>query len=35
MAYRHYGFWYCMDTLRDKVRLEKLWEEGAPWKTWE
>ena len=36
MAYRHEGFWQCMDTLRDKVRLEKLWEAGnAPWKTWE
>lgn len=36
MAYKHDGFWQCMDTLRDKVLLEKLWEEGhAPWKTWE
>ncbi len=35
MAYRHEGFWQCMDTLRDKVRLEKLWESGdAPWKSW-
>ena len=32
MAYRHSGFWQCMDTLRDKVLLEKLWESGdAPW----
>ena len=30
------GFWQCMDTLRDKVRLEELWESGeAPWKVWE
>ena len=35
MAYRHDGFWQCMDTLRDKNRLEKLWNDGAPWKTWE
>ncbi len=35
MAYRHDSFWQCMDTLRDKVLLEKLWSEGeAPWKTW-
>jgi glucose-1-phosphate cytidylyltransferase len=35
MAYQHYGFWQCMDTIRDKVRLESLWETGdAPWKVW-
>lgn len=35
MVYRHRGFWQCMDTLRDKVLLEKLWESGdAPWKVW-
>jgi glucose-1-phosphate cytidylyltransferase len=35
MAYRHYGFWQCMDTLRDKKLLEGLWENGtAPWKSW-
>ena len=34
-AYRHEGFWQPMDTLRDKNRLEKLWEDGnAPWKIW-
>ena len=34
-AYRHEGFWQCMDTLRDLRYLESLWE-GAnpPWKTW-
>lgn len=32
-AYRHEGFWECMDTLRDKRYLESLWEGGnAPWK---
>jgi len=36
MAYRHHGFWQCMDTLRDKVLLESLWDSGnAPWKMWE
>jgi len=35
MAYKHKGFWQPMDTLRDKMHLEELWEEGkAPWKTW-
>jgi glucose-1-phosphate cytidylyltransferase len=35
MAYKHEGFWQCMDTLRDKSLLEELWEKGsAPWKTW-
>ena len=34
-AYKHQGFWQPMDTLRDKVRLEALWEAGeAPWKVW-
>ena len=35
MAYRHRGFWQCMDTLRDRERLERLWVSGgAPWKRW-
>jgi len=34
-AYRHDGFWQCMDTLRDKRYLEGLWSSGSPpWKTW-
>lgn len=34
-AYRHEGFWQCMDTLRDVRLLESLWQEGkAPWKVW-
>jgi glucose-1-phosphate cytidylyltransferase len=33
-AYSHDGFWQPMDTLRDKIYLEQLWEEGAPWKLW-
>lgn len=33
-AYRHEGFWKCMDTLRDKQELEALWDSGkAPWKA--
>lgn len=36
MAYRHHGFWQCMDTVREKHILEELWRTGAaPWKTWE
>ena len=35
MAYRHEGFWQCMDTLRDKNKLEELWQGGAPWKIWD
>ena len=35
MAYRHNGFWKCMDTQRDKMQLEEMWASGkAPWKTW-
>jgi glucose-1-phosphate cytidylyltransferase len=35
MAYTHTSFWQCMDTLRDKVLLEELWQSGkAPWKIW-
>lgn len=35
MAYRHKGFWKCMDALRDKIELEELWGNGkARWKVW-
>jgi glucose-1-phosphate cytidylyltransferase len=35
MAYRHDGFWQCMDTLRDKKLLEEQWRSGKPqWKVW-
>ena len=35
VAYRHDGFWQCMDTLRDVRLLQSLWESGkAPWKAW-
>lgn len=34
-AYQHQGFWHPMDTLRDKVMLEEMWQSGrAPWKVW-
>ena len=34
-AYPHFGFWHPMDTLRDKMYLEELWNSGkAPWKVW-
>ncbi len=36
VAYKHEGFWKCMDTLRDKMQLNDLWDSGnAPWKTWQ
>lgn len=35
MAYKHEGFWQCMDTVREKEQLEKMWSSGqAPWKVW-
>lgn len=35
-AYTHDGFWQPMDTLRDKIKLEELWQSGgAPWKRWD
>lgn len=33
-AYRHHGFWKCMDTLRDNLDLNTMWEENPKWKTW-
>lgn len=33
-AYKHQGFWKCMDTLRDKEELEHLWETNPQWKSW-
>lgn len=34
-CYRHDGFWQCMDTMRDREKLEELWSSGkAPWKLW-
>lgn len=36
MAFSHSGFWQPMDTLRDKITLEEMWNSGrAPWKVWE
>jgi glucose-1-phosphate cytidylyltransferase len=36
MGYHHYGFWSCMDTLKEKNILEELWASGkAPWKIWQ
>jgi glucose-1-phosphate cytidylyltransferase len=35
MAFKHDGFWQCMDAMRDKQQLEALWASGkAPWKSW-
>ena len=34
-AYKHNGFWQCMDTKREMEKLEEMWESGnAPWKVW-
>lgn len=34
-AYKHNGFWKCMDAMRDKIELEELWKNNnAPWKVW-
>jgi glucose-1-phosphate cytidylyltransferase len=36
VAFKHDGFWKCMDTQRDKIQLEEMWESGnAPWKVWD
>jgi len=36
VAYRHDSFWQCMDTMRDKLLLESLWQSGqVPWKVWQ
>ncbi|MFA6054899.1 MAG: glucose-1-phosphate cytidylyltransferase [Thermodesulfovibrionales bacterium] len=36
LAYKHYGFWKPMDTLRDKTELENLWNsEKSPWNVWD
>lgn len=36
VGYIHKGYWQCMDTLREKQQLEKLWEQNsAPWKLWD
>ena len=36
MAYKHNGFWGCMDTMREKNEMNKLWKnkKKAPWKIW-
>ena len=35
MAYQHDGFWQCMGTMHEKLKLEKIWQSGkAPWKIW-
>ncbi|MDI1305931.1 MAG: glucose-1-phosphate cytidylyltransferase [bacterium] len=36
MSYKHYGFWKCMDAMRDKEELEKMWNtDNARWKSWD
>jgi len=34
-AYKHFGFWKCMDALRDRIELQSMWDSGkAKWKIW-
>lgn len=33
-AYKHHGFWKCMDTIREREELEEMWLKGAAWKNW-
>ena len=33
-AFKHEGFWQCMDTMKDKNFLEKVWKKNPPWKNW-
>ena len=34
-GYRHFGFWSCMDTLKEKQMLEDIWASGdVPWRVW-
>lgn len=34
MIYKHYGFWQCMDTIREHEKLESMWQNNPPWKVW-
>jgi glucose-1-phosphate cytidylyltransferase len=35
MIYRHHGFWQSMNTMKDTMLLEKIWQKNPPWKVWE
>lgn len=34
-VYKHKGFWHCMDTYRDYLKLNELWNSNRPWKIWD
>lgn len=34
VIYRHQGFWQSMNTMKDNIQLEELWQQSAPWKVW-
>ncbi len=34
LAFRHEGFWKCMDTFKDNLEFEEIWQRSAPWKVW-
>ena len=33
-AFRHYSFWKCMDTIREREELEEMWLNNPAWKNW-
>jgi glucose-1-phosphate cytidylyltransferase len=33
-AFRHHGFWKCMDTIREREELEEMWQNNPAWKNW-
>ncbi|MCB8945135.1 MAG: NTP transferase domain-containing protein [Ardenticatenaceae bacterium] len=35
MVYHHHGFWQSMDTLKDAMDLEQIWQQSQPWKVWQ
>lgn len=35
MIYRHRGFWQSMNTMKDTLELEKIWQENPPWRIWD
>jgi glucose-1-phosphate cytidylyltransferase len=35
MIYRHHGFWQSMNTMKDTLTLEKIWQQNPPWKVWD
>jgi len=34
VLFKHKGFWKCMDTIKDKLDLDKMWKKNPKWKNW-